>query len=199
MPMERTEPSTAVGSHATKEKEATMASRENPDPRMILIFARLIFIFAHTRRNWARTKRRHAMLEQICSHLVPYTGSGFSRSTGGVEPGSPPPPAPFCAVWQHADVFEGDWGAKERRFASRWEGWGCASPFAFGTACPTPHTSPWCARAHQPSLQRPTCAPHIPAHGARVNWGVTSVAFENAATDPTRERRNAHSGANRSD
>ena len=64
---------------------------------------------------------------------------------------------------------------------------------------PTPRTSPWRARAHPPSLQRPTCAPHIPAHGARVNWGVTSVAFENAATDPTRERRNAHSGANRSD
>ena len=48
-------------------------------------------------------------------------------------------------------------------------------------------------------MQRPTCAPHIPAHGARVNWGVTSVAFENAATGPTRERRNAHSGANISD
>ena len=72
-------------------------------------------------------------------------------------------------------------------------------PSVFGTAGPTPRTSPWRARAHPPSLQRPTCAPHIPAHGARVNWGVTSVTFENAATDPTRERRNAHSGANRSD
>jgi hypothetical protein len=121
-------------------------SRENPDPRMILIFARLIFIFAHTRRNWARTKRRHAMLEQICSALVRHTGSGFSRSAGGVEPGSAPPPARQCTPWSREDVFEGDWGAQSAGSCLAMGGLGMCFPICVRHSMPDPpHIAMVCA------------------------------------------------------